>query len=109
MTGMVAERGTGEARPTHRAGIPGTGPTMTVSTSLHTGTVEAVRSRVGKRGFSSYVEAALRRQIEQDKLADLIDEYTGAEGDFTAEEMAAARASLYGPDGAGGPDAGHAG
>lgn len=54
--------------------IPGNGPSVTVSTSLHAGTVEAVRSRVGKRGFSSYVEAALRRQIEQDNLAELVDE-----------------------------------
>jgi hypothetical protein len=69
---------------------------MTVSTSLHAGTVEAVRSRVGKRGFSSYVEAALRRQIEQDNLAELVDEYTSTEGDFTAEELAEARADLYG-------------
>ena len=44
---------------------------MTVSASLHAGTVEAVRSRVGKRGFSSWTH-----------------------GDFTAEEMAAARAEL---------------
>jgi hypothetical protein len=78
---------------------------MTVSTSLHAGTVEAVRSRVGKRGFSSYVEAALRRQIEQDNLAELVDEYTSAEGDFSAEELAAARADLYGTKGA---DAGSA-
>jgi hypothetical protein len=74
---------------------------MTVSTSLHKGTVEAVRRRVGRRGFSSYVEAALRRQIEQDNLAELVDEYTRAEGDFTEEEMAAARAALYGSEGQG--------
>lgn len=81
--------------------IPGTGPTMTVSTSLHSGTVEAVRNRVGKRGFSAYVEAALRRQIEQDNLAELVDEYTSTEGDFTPEELAAARAELYGAEDAG--------
>ena len=74
----------------------GAGPTMTVSVSLHGGTVEAVRARVGRRGFSSYVEAALRRQIEQDNLAELVSEYTSAEGEFTPEELAAARADLYG-------------
>jgi hypothetical protein len=74
---------------------------MTVSTSLHSGTVEAVRNRVGKRGFSAYVEAALRRQIEQDNLAELVDEYTSTEGEFTPEELAAARAELYGTEGAG--------
>jgi hypothetical protein len=96
---MAAQRNADEPSPTSRPGIPGTGPTMTVSTSLHAGTVEAVRSRVGKRGFSSYVEAALRRQIEQDNLAELTDEYTDAEGGFTAEELAAARAALYGTEG----------
>jgi ribosomal protein L15 len=78
---------------------------MTVSTSLHAGTVEAVRSRVGKRGFSSYVEAALRRQIEHDNLAELIDEYTESEGAFTADELAAARTALYGAER---PSGGHA-
>jgi hypothetical protein len=80
--------------------IPGTGPTITVSTSLHAGTVAAVRSRVGKRGFSAYVEAALRRQIEQDNLAELVDEYVSTEGAFTPEELAAARADLYGTESA---------
>lgn len=98
---MAAKRSASE----DHAGIPGTGPTMTVSTSLHAGTVEAVRSRVGRRGFSAYVEAALRRQIEQDNLAELVDEYTSTEGEFTAEELAAARAELYGTEGAG---SGHA-
>jgi hypothetical protein len=52
----------------------------------------APRSRLlGKRGFSSYLEAALRRQLEQDNLAELVSEYTGTAGDFTAEELAAAR------------------
>jgi hypothetical protein len=79
---------------------------MTVSASLHAGTVEAVRSRVGKRGFSSYLEAALRRQIEQDNLEELVDEYTSAEGGFSTEDLATARADLYGDEGA---STGHAG
>jgi hypothetical protein len=102
---MAAKRMTSGSDSGQERVVPGTGPTMTVSTSLHRGTVEAVRNRVGQRGFSAYVEAALRRQIEQDNLAELVDEYTSTEGDFTAEELAAARAELYGTDGAG---AGHA-
>jgi hypothetical protein len=98
---MAAELIASETDSGQEPGIPGTGPTMTVSTSLHTGTVEAVRSRVGKRGFSAYVEAALRRQIEQDNLTELVDEYTSTEGEFTPEELAAARAELYGTEGAG--------
>jgi hypothetical protein len=98
---MAAQQIAGSDDSARRPDIPGTGPTMTVSTSLHAGTVEAVRNRVGKRGFSAYVEAALRRQIEQDNLAELVDEYTSTEGEFTAEELAAARAELYGTEGAG--------
>jgi len=43
-------------------------------------------------------EAALRRQIEQDNLAELVAEYTSTQGDFTPEELAAARAELYGTE-----------
>jgi hypothetical protein len=93
---MATKRNVDVTGPAPGSDIPGTGPTITVSASLHAGTVQAVRSRVGKRGFSSYLEAALHRQIEQDKLAELIDEYTGREGEFTADEMTAARADLYG-------------
>ena len=63
--GMVTKRMTSESDSSGERIIPGSGPTMTVSTSPHSGTVKAVRNRVGKRGFSAYVEAALRRQIEQ--------------------------------------------
>jgi hypothetical protein len=102
---MVTKRMTSESDSPQERIIPGTGPTMTVSTSLHSGTVEAVRNRVGKRGFSAYVEAALRRQIEQDNLAELVDEYTSTEGEFTPEELARARAELYGAEDG---DTGHA-
>lgn len=85
---------------------PGSGPTITVSASMHAGTVQAVRSRVGRRGFSSYLEAAVRRQIEQDLLGELVDEYTRTHGDFTAEELAAARANMYGDEDAGTRQAG---
>jgi hypothetical protein len=74
----------------------GEGPTITVSVSLHRGTVQWIRDRTGKREFSAYVESSLRRQIERDNLRELIDAYTREHGDFTEEEMAAARASLYG-------------
>jgi hypothetical protein len=103
---MVVEQHDDDAHAGATHSIPGSGPTVTVSTSLHAGTVEAVRSRVGKRGFSSYVEAALRRQIEQDSLAELVDEYTSAEGDFTDEEMVVARADLYGAESSGGVSSG---
>jgi hypothetical protein len=102
---MTAQHGSDQAREEPAPAVPGTGHTMTVSASLHAGTVQAVRSRVGKRGFSSYLEAALRRQLEQDNLAELVNEYISTEGDFTAEELAAARAELNGREDS---DAGHA-
>jgi hypothetical protein len=39
------------------------------------------------------------RQSEQNALAEFIDDYTRAEGEFTAEELAAARTALYGTEG----------
>jgi hypothetical protein len=50
----------------------------------------------GQRGLSSCVEAVPRRQIGQDNRAELIDEYTSTESEFTVEELAAARDELYG-------------
>ncbi|WP_344592510.1 hypothetical protein [Actinomadura vinacea] len=69
-----------------------------MSASLHEGTVEAVRARVGKRGFSSYVEDAVLRQIRRDNLRELLEEHTGQYGEFTPEEMADARAALHGAE-----------
>jgi hypothetical protein len=53
---------------------------MTVSASLHKSTVEAIRSRVGKRGFSRYVEGAVLRQIEQDNLREVLDDFESVNG-----------------------------
>ncbi|MEK8144168.1 hypothetical protein NKH18_26890 [Streptomyces sp. M10(2022)] len=39
------------------------------------GTIAAVRARVGKRGFSAYVDAAVQRQVECDNLAELTAEH----------------------------------
>ena len=59
----------------------GEGPTANVSVSLRAGNIEAVRSRVGKRGFSAYVDAAVRRQIERDNLAELTAAFRGGARD----------------------------
>ncbi|MGD0556692.1 MAG: hypothetical protein ABSA93_17170 [Streptosporangiaceae bacterium] len=77
----------------------GEGPTITVSVSLHRGTVEWIRERTGKREFSAYVEEALERKIAFEKLDELIKDYTDEHGEFTEQELAAARASLYGTAG----------
>ena len=74
----------------------GEGPTANVSVSLRAGNIEAVRSRVGKRGFSAYVDAAVRRQIERDNLAELTAAFEEAHGTFTRAELEAADALPWG-------------
>ena len=78
---------------------PGEGPTVSVSVSFHTGTIRAIRSRVGKRRVSAYVEAAAIRQLERDGLAELVADYEEKHGAFSPEEIEAARRELFG-DGA---------
>ena len=73
---------------------PGEGPTMAVSVSFHAGTISAVRSRVGKRGVSAYIEAAVHRQIERDNLDEIIAAAEAEHGPVTPEEIMAKRAAL---------------
>jgi len=74
--------------------IPGEGPTTAVSVSFHIGTISAVRSRVGKRGVSAYIEAAVQRQIERDNLDEIIAAAEAEHGPVTPEEIDAKRAVL---------------
>ena len=74
--------------------VPGEGPTTAVSVSFHVGTIRAVRSRVGKRGVSAYIEAAVHRQIERDNLDEIIAAAEAEHGSVTVEEVAAKRAVL---------------
>ena len=53
-----------------------------------------MRSRVGKRGVSAYIEAAVHRQIERDNLDEIIAAAEAEHGLVTAEEIAAKRAAL---------------
>lgn len=65
---------------------------MKVSVSLHAGNVRAIRKRVGARGFSAYVDAAVQRQIERDLLEELLQANEAAIGaipDELREEAAA--------------------
>ncbi|WP_188192959.1 hypothetical protein [Nonomuraea sp. SYSU D8015] len=74
----------------------GTDPTVSVSISFHSSVIESVRERVGKRGVSPYVEAAVRRQIERDNLAALIGANEEIHGPLTAAEIQAAREEMHG-------------
>ncbi|MEE1765926.1 MULTISPECIES: hypothetical protein [unclassified Streptomyces] len=75
---------------------PGEGPTKSASISLHEGTIEALRSRVGERGMSAYVEAAVQRQIERDQLDELIAANEEMHGPLTQEEIDAAEREMSG-------------
>jgi hypothetical protein len=74
--------------------LPGEGPTTAVSVSFHVGTISAVRSRVGRRGVSAYIEAAVQRQIERDNLDEIITAAEAEHGPVTAEAIAAKRVEL---------------
>lgn len=74
--------------------LPGEGPTTVVSVSMHSGTIGAVRGRVGRRGVSAYIEAAVQRQIERDDLDELIAAAEAEHGPITVEEIEARRQQL---------------
>lgn len=51
-----------------------------VSLSLDPDVVAAARSRVGGRGLSGYVNEALRRRLQHDRLVELLGEMDRSEG-----------------------------
>ena len=78
------------------AAVPEQDPTVSVSVSFHSSVISSVRERVGRRGVSPYVEAAVRRQIERDNLAALIRANEDIHGPLTPEEIAQARQEMLG-------------
>jgi len=50
--------------------------------------VSEIRTRTGARGFSAFVSAAARRQIEREKLGELLDEMEAANGPVPADLLA---------------------
>jgi hypothetical protein len=83
---------------------PGEGPVRPVSVSLHEGTIAALRARTGKRGMSAYVEALIQRQLERDRLHELIADAEAEHGPADPAAVEAKRAALRG-DTAGSADA----
>ncbi|MGO4420113.1 hypothetical protein AB4Z54_15620 [Streptomyces sp. MCAF7] len=75
---------------------PGEGPTRPVSVSLHEGTIAALKQRVGKRGLSAYVEALIQRQLERDRLRELIEDAESEHGPVDQASVEAKRAILRG-------------
>jgi hypothetical protein len=83
---------------------PGEGPVRPVSVSLHEGTIAALRARTGRRGMSAYVESLIQRQLERDRLRELIEDAEAEHGPVDQAAVEAKRALLRG-DGAGSVDA----
>lgn len=59
------------------------------SITMPTETSEGVRSRVGKRGFSSYVADAVARQLERDALHDVLAQMEAKHGPVDEDDVAA--------------------
>lgn len=84
---------------------PGEGAVRPISVSLHEGTIAALKARTGKRGMSAYIEALVQRQLERDRLRELIDTAEREHGEVDPAAVEARRALLRGeadPTGAAG-------
>ncbi|AWZ08286.1 MULTISPECIES: hypothetical protein [unclassified Streptomyces] len=75
---------------------PGEGPTRPVSVSLHEGTIAALKARTGKRGMSAYIEALVQRQLERDRLRELIEDSEAVNGPADQAAVDEKRAILRG-------------
>ncbi|MEU3407345.1 hypothetical protein ABZ766_25845 [Streptomyces sp. NPDC006670] len=64
----------------------GEGPAKVISVSLPEGTVHALRSRVGARGVSAMVAAAIEQHLRNQVLDEYLTEYQEEFGAFTEEE-----------------------
>jgi hypothetical protein len=68
---------------------PRSGKTRVTSVSLRAETLEAIRSRAGKQGVSSYIEEAVQRQLQREAVDDYIAEYEAEHGPVDPAEVAA--------------------
>lgn len=75
---------------------PGEGPVRPVSVSLHEGTIAALKARTGKRGMSAYVEAIIQRQLERDRVRELIEDAEANHGPVDQVAVETKRAILRG-------------
>jgi len=65
--------------------------TEKLSATVPRGLAAQIRERVGRGNVSAYVTQALLRQLEHDRLGDLVAELEQEYGSATEEEIAAAR------------------
>ncbi|MGW0607312.1 hypothetical protein [Streptomyces sp. NPDC002640] len=75
---------------------PGEGPVRPVSVSLHEGTIAALKQRTGRRGMSAYVEALIQRELERERLRELIATAEAEHGPVDHRAVDTKRALLRG-------------
>ena len=63
-----------------------------LSVTIPSDVAAELRSRAGRGNVSAYVTDALIRQLEHDRLGDLLTELAETHGPVTEEELARARA-----------------
>jgi hypothetical protein len=63
-----------------------------MSVTVPANIAEEIRTRAGRGNVSAYVTRALMRQLEQDRLGDLVHELEKVHGPVTDDELSAARA-----------------
>ncbi|WP_344391646.1 hypothetical protein [Streptomyces vastus] len=63
----------------------GEAPAQKVSVSMPADRIAAVKERVGSRGFSAYVSAAVERQIQRDLIAELLEANEAESGPITRD------------------------
>lgn len=68
-----------------------------MSLSIDEDVLAEARGRAGRRELSSYVNDALRRQLQQDRLAELLAEMDAESGPIPDEVMQEARRLWRGP------------
>lgn len=69
-----------------------------VSLSIDEDVLAEARARAGRRELSSYVNEALRRQLQRDRLAELVAEMEAESGPVPDEVMEEARRLWRGPE-----------
>lgn len=62
-------------------------PTRKYSITMPHDIAEQARERSGPSGFSSYIAAAVARQLEQDKLDELVAAFDAENGQVTEEQL----------------------
>lgn len=73
-------------------------PTAKVSLTLDDNLVSEAREAAGSRGLSGYVNRALERQLQHDRLVGLLEELDREAGPIDPEVLEEVRSAWPGPD-----------